>query len=263
MLNPLVTNLRQLEVTKIIHPKDTMFGHGFEWHYFNVGRSALTAVATVLCARLNYHGGSSEIQTILDFGSGYGRVARYLRAAFPKARIVVDDFDKEGPAFCATEFGCEIVDDCLTPDTYDLVWLGSVFTHLPESAVADLLVKLKRTMRVNGVLVFTSQGRYSALQIEQYLKKKSEEQPKRPPYNLSSDTLLDLITGYYKGGFGFVSYPGQNGYGIAITSPGWFQRQICAEDILQIAWQEKGWDAHQDVNAFIRADVNDARKSNF
>lgn len=263
MLNDLVNSIRRLEVKKEIHPKDTMYSAEFDWHYYSVGRSAITAIGTPLAARLNYHDGSAPIRTILDFGCGYGRVARFLRVAFPEARIVVNDYEKDGADFCAQKFGCEYSEDPISRDTYDLIWLGSVFTHLPEKSVADLLGDLTRSLRPNGVILFTSQGRYSLRNIEKYLAL-GENRPTKAPYNLKAETLNDLIAGYHERGFGFVDYPRQTGYGIAIITPEWLRNQVLSTDnMLQLLSQEKGWDAHQDINAFIRADLEDSRKSNF
>jgi SAM-dependent methyltransferase len=263
MLNALMDSIRRLEVKREIHPKDTMYYANFDWHYYSVGRSAITAIGTALSARLNYHNGSAPIRTILDFGCGYGRVARYLRVAFPEARIVANDFEKDGAIFCASAFGCESSDNPISPDTYDLIWLGSVFTHLPEKSVSDLLDELTRSLRPNGVLLFTSQGRYSLRNIEKYLAL-GDNRPKKAPYNLKPETLDDLVAGYYQKGFGFVDYPRQSGYGIAIITPEWLRDHVLSTGkMLQILWQEKGWDAHQDVSAFIRADLDDTRKSNF
>lgn len=46
---------------------------------------------------------------ILDFGCGHGRVMRWLRAAYPNARITGTDVDKGGVDFCAATFGSHTV----------------------------------------------------------------------------------------------------------------------------------------------------------
>ena len=263
MLNDVVQKLRNVQVKKTISEHDRMYSQQYDWHYFSVGRSALTAITTALCARLNYCDGNSPIKTVLDFGCGYGRVARYLKAAFPSAHTYVTDIDQRGVSFCVSEFDCIDARADVFAGCYDLIRLGSVFTHLPEPITEDLIGKLTACLEPNGLFVFTSQGRFSAHGIEHYLNSSGTPTTK-VPYNLSCDSLFSLLKSYYKRGYGFANYPNQQGYGIALASPLWFQERIISSDkFLQILWQEKGWDAHQDVNAFIRAKLEDRRKSNF
>ena len=262
MVKDIIRQLRDLSVKRTVSEYDTMYFKEHEQHYFSVGRSAITAIYTTLCARLNYHNGSSPIEAILDFGCGYGRVARYLKAAFPDAVTYVTDLDRRGVNFCTAELDCADGTDCVFDKNYDLIWLGSVFTHLPESKAKDLLTKLSARLKQNGLFVFTSQGRYSAQGIEGYLSL-VHDRPAKAPYNLPPDTLFELLRGYYRSGYGFANYPNQQEYGIAITSPIWFQERVCNDQFLQILLQEKGWDVHQDVNAFIRVDLADRRRLNF
>jgi trans-aconitate methyltransferase len=85
---------------------------------------------------------------ILDFGCGAGRVTRWLCAAFPEAEISVTDLRETDLEFCAKNFrvtpwlsGTEI-DALQAPDRYDLIWVGSVLTHLSAAKSLNLLNKL-------------------------------------------------------------------------------------------------------------------------
>ena len=76
--NVLVDYVMTLNPPRDIADKDTMFG-GNRQHYFGVGRSAIMSILSAMTLRTAYLGGEQLPQTILDFGAGYGRVARYLR----------------------------------------------------------------------------------------------------------------------------------------------------------------------------------------
>ncbi|WP_373458513.1 class I SAM-dependent methyltransferase [Neorhizobium huautlense] len=79
-----------------------------------------------------------ELKRILDFPCGHGRALRYLRAAYPDADIFVSDINEPGVEFCRTQFGArpfrsyvELENTELTP-SMDLIWCGSLLTHLDE-----------------------------------------------------------------------------------------------------------------------------------
>jgi len=58
-----------------------------------------------------------------------------------------------------------------------------------------------------------------------------------------------------------VNYPGRTDYGVCVAKSQWYSDQILKHDgYIQILMQEKGSDNHQDVLAFMRADLNDLRK---
>jgi cyclopropane fatty-acyl-phospholipid synthase-like methyltransferase len=71
-----------------------MLAAGGHEHYFAVGKSALNVIqATLVLAGVN------SPKTILDFGCGAGRVTRWLRAAFPDAKISACDTREEDLKF--------------------------------------------------------------------------------------------------------------------------------------------------------------------
>jgi SAM-dependent methyltransferase len=104
-------------------------------------------------------------QTILDFGCGHGCVARMLRAHFPKARIVGQDVHADWMDWCGTHLGIEtvvspalIADVTLPENSYDLIWAGSIFSHLPESAALHLLAQFRHALTPTGIAVFSTAG---------------------------------------------------------------------------------------------------------
>jgi len=88
-----------MQVSQVVHADDVMWNTGQSW-YYSVGESGLKAVQSVLGLSRK-----REVKTILDLPCGHGRVARYLRAGFPGAKLTFCDLDESGAEFCAREFG--------------------------------------------------------------------------------------------------------------------------------------------------------------
>lgn len=236
-----------------IDPKDGMYG-GHDQHYFGVGRSAILMILTALTARLSYTGGDAPVRTILDFGGGHGRVARYLRAAFPESRVEVTDFYRPGVEFCIDQLGCHDMGAEVPADRYDLIWVGSVFTHLPAEKTIGLLASLKGALRKGGLVVLTTGGRLGLANLEGFLSGRTGIQ--YSGYGLSKEGAAAIAEAFLTTGYGYHDYPNQIGYGGSLNTPGWMFRHALDEQTLQIMYQEMGWDTHQDVYAFMRIGVD-------
>jgi len=142
-----------------ISPLDTMFRWHERDHYFSVGRSARECIAACMLAAPN-----ADAARILDFGCGYGRVLRVLGEEFPRASITASDVDREAVDFCERTFGATGVYASTDPreirfeDKFDLIWVGSVFTHIDETAWEGLLRVLAAALADDGLLIFTTEG---------------------------------------------------------------------------------------------------------
>ncbi|MDI4641507.1 class I SAM-dependent methyltransferase [Rhodoblastus acidophilus] len=202
----------------------------------------------------------SNIERIFDFGCGYGRVTRYFRSAFPEAEVHVTDFDARGVQFCVEQFQCLDTQGGIAENFYDLIFLGSVFTHLPSQTVSQLLPLLLKALRPNGVLIFTTQGRFPVERMRGF-DWENDKGRSWMHYNLEREAFEKLVRMFQETDYGFVDYPKRTGYGVAIASPFWYSREILKNtSFIQILLQEKGFDNHQDVSAFMRADVADLAK---
>jgi len=116
---------------------------------------------------LRDHGrGLTECGDILDFGCGPGRFLRQLRAMAPQARLCGVDQDEEAIAWVRRElpFAETAVAGGLPPlplpaDSFDLVIVFSVFTHLDEDYQDAWLEELLRLTRPGGLVIATVHGR--------------------------------------------------------------------------------------------------------
>jgi SAM-dependent methyltransferase len=212
-------------------------------HYFSVGASALNTLLAAISL------GFGEPRTILDFGCGAGRVTRWLRAAFPNADLSACDVREQDVIFVREHFGARTwtsVTDVARLEVggpFDLIWVGSVVTHLDEATSVALLRKLFASVAPRGLLVASVHGRtaqrYGDAGLVSYLHQ---------------DGWRQARAGYDKAGYGYADYVGQRGYGISLASPLWtanLPNRI--EGARMVLFGEALWDNHHDVIALQKA----------
>lgn len=144
--------------------------------YFKTTESGFAAIKEGLDAAGK---SKDDVGAVLDFGCGYGRIYRIIAAAFPNARLTACDLMGDAVEFCANTFGgtaiksTEDVGDLVLPDKYDLIWVGSVFTHIPEPAWTDFLDMFAKYSNPGCALVFTSHGVRSLEVLESHTLKRN------------------------------------------------------------------------------------------
>jgi len=198
-------------VIRDISPNDKMFVPNSEERYFEVGESAFESIKiAMLLAKKEVQ----SIKNILDLPCGHGRVLRMLRACFQNSRIVACDLDKDGVDFCHRTFNAIPVysqkktEQIPIKEKFDLIWCGSLFTHLNIDDFQDFLAFFESILSSQGILVFTTHGRRSIDLIK-----------KGKDYGLDSKKLTKLVEDFENNGFGFQQYEGQEDYGISESSP--------------------------------------------
>ena len=229
-----------------ISPRDTMYA-GDGAHYFKVGLSAMRSIEEALrAAKL------SSVGRALDLPCGHGRVLRFLVRRFEQAQFTACDLDRDGVDFCAQMFGAtpsysDTDLDALSFDVrFDLIWCGSLVTHLDEPATRALFRLFARHLAPGGLLIFTAHGDYVA---------------RRMPtgefdYMLAGGQVETITRRYAATGFGYEDYAGQNGYGVSLTSPAWIRAQLTAASsgLREVYFRERAWDDHHDVYGYARED---------
>jgi SAM-dependent methyltransferase len=219
-------------------------------HYWRTGTSALEVILQTMLVT-----GSTEFETILDFPCGFGRVARHLVAAFPDAHITACDIDPEMISFCAREFACTPLlsnvnfNELEFDEKFDLIWCGSLFSHLPEHKFRDCLALFSRSLAPNGMAVFTTHGRHShRFGSDKYLP---------------ASRFAKVQREYEETGFGYEDYSDApsaytNNYGITLSAPAYIADAISADmTIRMVLFTERGWLDHQDVVAVLKKPVTD------
>lgn len=226
-----------------------------EAHYFDVGADALKLIIGALTVGLR-----GAPKTILDFPSGSGRVTRHLTSFFPDARVVACDLYEAHTDFCAKELGVETLiskanfDDLEFDTKYDVIFSGSLLTHLPAKSFAAALRCMTRALSDNGVAIITVPGRYV-------------EFSQRNKYGIIQHELFDVaLETVPSTGFGYVDYSHdllanawnkQENYGISLCRPHYVMKALEPDFNIRILnYIERGWDVGQDVLVFAKPGVN-------
>jgi hypothetical protein len=223
-----------------LHADDAMYW-GNATHYLSAGASAIDIINGVQSIA-----SVPDFKSILDFGSGAGRVTRWLRAAYPQSIITAADIRAEDLDFVAATFkaltwnpGIDFT-DMEPPGQYDLIWAGSVLTHLSISNTRLLLEKVMQWSNVGGIAVLSFHGR-SAYSWRRKLK------------YIDHDLLPPIEEQYEATGFGYSNYRGQSSYGISFCTPAWMVAQTATiENCRVISISERVWDNHHDIIALQR-----------
>jgi SAM-dependent methyltransferase len=145
-----------------------------EW-FLRGGLSASEAIRGMVARN---GGGMAKMKAVLDFGCGVGRIMRHWKGI-------------KGPRFCGTDYNPRLVEWCRNnlkfaefrtntldgplsydPETFDLVYAFSVFTHLTEPLQRHWMGELRRILRPGGLLYLTAHGDF-------YLDKLNEEERRR------------------------------------------------------------------------------------
>jgi trans-aconitate methyltransferase len=230
-------------VNSTIFKKDDMYA-GNAAHYFKVGLSAIQCIGDSISNIEN-----PKINNILDMPCGYGRVLRFLCRRFPNANLTGMDIVENGVDFCTHTFGVKGIYskkklDLLTLESkFDLIWCGSLLTHLNAIFAIDLLHFLNQHLSVGGLLIFSSHGKSVWGAVKDG----------KNTYGLDEEGVSQLIHNYAESGYGYTNYPGQADYGISVTSAEWLRGQFNKiEGWKEVYYKERGWDNHQDIFCILR-----------
>ncbi|MFI5336422.1 MAG: class I SAM-dependent methyltransferase [Opitutales bacterium] len=236
-----------LPVDRTLAPRDGMVAPENPEQYFELGHRALELIrfSAELCDKPHY-------PAILDLPCGHGRVLRWLRAHYHYAAITACDLDRDGVDFCAKQFGATPVYS--EPDLrrlpfaaqFDLIWVGSLVTHLPQERWLATLDCLVRWTKECGVIVFSTQGRTVTSLLARGRKNIAE--------NIDKPALLEE---YARTGFAYQRYfestPAED-YGLAVTSPEWLMRTLQRyPDVILRAYLEEAWGMQDIVILYKKA----------
>jgi hypothetical protein len=163
-------------------------------------------------------------------------------AEWPEAEVFASDVWPEAVRYCESEFGVQGLVSANDAENVpalppcDLIWVGSLFTHLDIPQWRNFLGLLESALAPSGVLILTIHGRHAA-------------EVMRP-----HDNNQELLEQFDQTGFGYVERPwGWPGYGGSLSTPEWVVRFIRDETGLSVIdVEERGWIQIQDVVTCIR-----------
>jgi trans-aconitate methyltransferase len=233
-ISELIEAYRKNSVSLAIHPNDVMYNSGPSF-YPQVGYSGIKAVLTALS--LSW---LSNITRVMDLPCGHGRVSRHLKAMFPQAEMFYCDIDAEGADFCASTFGGKAIHsepDLLKvklPQNLDVIWIGSLFTHLDKRRTELWLRYLTKHLSEHGVLVATFHGYFTEKNTEMHggvNEKKIRKEFQETGFGYSNYTTLKEI----------------KDYGLSISKPSAIMDIVDAIPGVRASYIERGWANNHDV----------------
>ena len=235
------------KVSLRVHPADAMY-EGDAFHYLSVGLSASRGIRQALrCTP------ECTIRSVLDFPSGYGRVLRFLPMMFPNSEITAAEVNNTALKFCRRRFSVATLRSQITlselsiPQRFDVIWCGSLFTHIDEGTTRDLLKFFHDHLSNRGVCVFSTHGNRSIECIR----------TKEFTYGLSEDARQEVLRGFQLTGYGYADYPNRSGCGISAVSHS--KMVDLARGVgrwEETFFAERAWDNHHDVYAFAMPTVH-------
>jgi SAM-dependent methyltransferase len=235
---------------KAVHPSDAMNVNKPNF-YFDAGASALR---NIKLAMLNARMASPTValpRRILDLPSGYGRILRWLVSAFPKAEVVACDIQAAAVDFCVSTFGVqgtvgkENPDDIAVEGPFDLIWCGSLLTHVDSVSWDKFLRLFERILAPGGIAVFTTFGR---LGVDRRLRKLEHT------FSLSPEQVKAVLAEYDELGYGFCDSLSQKAgayrarWGDCFVTPEWVCKTLmhAAPQLRLLLYSESGWGRRRD-----------------
>ena len=152
-----------------IHAHDEMLeyaylhdGGDFEAGLLSYFRTAFEIVEAQRQLAEWWFGGWGGVGSLLDFGCGFGRAMRFLSLELDPNKIFVSDLYEEALDFQARRYGVQPLPSTSDPEALDLgrkfdfIWVGSLFTHLPERSFSRWLATLRSHLEDGGLLAFST-----------------------------------------------------------------------------------------------------------
>jgi SAM-dependent methyltransferase len=209
-------------------------------HYMKVGRSAVDVIAQAMLLA-----GKADARKVLDLPCGGGRVTRQLAAFLPQSELYVGDVNKAKVNAVVQSFGATAIDpgidfSAAPRPEFDLIWVGSLFTHLNAWLYERAMRWYFGSLAPDGVLVMTTHGRRH--------ENMQAAQPHVPP-----ERWQPASEAFRASGFGFVPYDPANSadpleIGTTVNSPSWVMRLVETDPTVRvIGFHEGGWVDAQDV----------------
>lgn len=230
-------------INKRISHNDWMYKHA-PHHYFRWGQKALERIELTL-----EKFGKPKIESILDLPCGHGRELRFFKVAFPETNITACDIDKDAVDFCVKTFNVQGVYSHTDPlqipitEKFDLIWCGSLLTHLDEESWKGFLKFFNDRLNQSGILIFTTHGQHI---IELFRAGKLN-------LSVSPEAKELLLRNYDLNSFSYCPYSENSDAGVSLSSPDWVRDRLSEiPDLRLLEYVERGWWNFQDSVACIR-----------
>ncbi|NQY38653.1 MAG: class I SAM-dependent methyltransferase [Henriciella sp.] len=240
-----VPKLEDLNFVREISPDDWMAsGKEPDW-YFRRGYGGLFLI-DYECQRARL-----KPESILDFGCGHGCVARMLTARYPNAKITGQDVNPDWMNWCRETLKIETrvsegtIDEVHLPaNSFDVIWAGSVFSHLPERSAVHLLEQFRSALTPRGLCIFSTAGQVM----------RNGYKPGQVKF-LEDSQIQQMVEAYDNDDYAYSDY--NNGlyanWGHSLIPHQWMFNQSKRMGFPLIGFHEAGWGLVQDVYALRKS----------
>jgi hypothetical protein len=225
----------------LVHPDDPMFGHlrrlgrplaYAAGEYFQSGSEAVRLVRRLVRAHAPAARGPA-----LDFAAGFGRVARFVARFLPPGMLDAADVLPGSAAFHRDVLGLGAFDSTFDPAAarfprrYRLIYVVSLFTHLPAARARAWLERLRDALTDDGILLVTAHGLA-------YGRREGLIEAGGGPYRFLRRSEIEALD--------------RDEYGTTYWDPAAFRALMAAAGLPGAVTRERGlWDAH-DVHVVRR-----------
>lgn len=149
-----------------IHPDCQMLGHSLRVHddvnravsqYFSVAMQQYQVVRQLIQRLFDE---PAEID-FLDFACGFGRLLRFLVHSLPREHLYASEIQTEALAWVDERYGVQTLPSGPDPADFapgrhfDMIWVASLFSHLPDALFRRWLSRLAESLSPGGVLCFS------------------------------------------------------------------------------------------------------------
>lgn len=151
-----------------VHPNDQMLNHSLAEHrdpaaalsqYFNIGLQQFHVFERI--ASRVFDAGGAHLR-VLDFACGYGRLLRFLVRHMVPGQLVAAELQEQAVSHVQKAYGVRTLQSTahpaafVTDERFDLIWVASLFSHLPEALFREWLLKLTGLLAPGGILCFSA-----------------------------------------------------------------------------------------------------------
>jgi SAM-dependent methyltransferase len=214
------------------------------------GRSALEEVVPFveIIKKYNQIDEHASAAKILDFGVGWGRIARFFQKSISPDNLYLADVDEGALRWC-DECGVKGTRIHVAPtgtlpiagNSLDCVYSYSVFSHLAESAAMHWLNEIARVLKPDSVFVFTTQSLRFLHLVRACHDKRDASDMERAIGMYLGPNPQNAIDRYEAGNHAYSDQDGVGGggvlsgefYGWAAIPPAWFDRHFGKEFALE------------------------------
>jgi SAM-dependent methyltransferase len=246
-VSDILLRYEKADISQEVADTDVMYA-GSMAHYQAVGRSAIEMIARAMLLTRK-----TEFSSVLDLPCGGGRVTRHIIKLFPGAELFVSDLDKTLEAFTVSRFGGTPIDagrdfEVAPPRTFDLIFVGSLVTHLDAPMFEQALNWFKGALSPAGVLILTTAGRRAEFLQRTVIR------------TLDPAKWSAVANEFTSSGFGYIETETHCGrtYGASLSMPSWVMRRIETDPQVRLAgFHEGAWDNHQDVLILQKRDIHE------